>query len=144
MSQPERQEFQITTVPDPIWREVLENLGFTYLKDIRRWVRTCAGREAAAVEAVLNQRSVPFEKKAAAPAGKMARWPKLSAELAVPDGGEPNRCGICGKYVERAHKYVECDDADNHEYPDAVRFFACPDCIREKIDPHPRLYVRLD
>ena len=143
MSTPERQEFQVTTVPDPIWREVLENLGFTYLRDLRRWVRTCGSHEAGALETLLSQRSIPFDKKPAAAPGRLARWPRLSAELAIPDGGGDHLCGLCGRWADECRLYVECDDSDNPDYPDAVRFHVCPDCIRERIDPHPRLYMGL-
>lgn len=138
-----RTEFQITTVPDPILREVLENLGFTYLRSVRRWVRVCGRDETEALETLLQRRGVPFDKKSADSDGRLVRFPKLSDELVLPDGGDPTRCAVCGRYVPKAFLYIECDDADNHDYPGAAKFHVCPICVEEKIAPHERLYVRV-
>jgi hypothetical protein len=141
---PERVEFRITICPDPVLREVLEDLGFTLLRDVRKWVRIVDTDDAEALEAVLRRRSVGFERRAVREGGKLEKWPRLSEELAIPDGGGEHHCGLCGKWADECYLYIECDDADSPDYPDPAKFHVCPACVRDKIDPHPRLYMRLE
>jgi len=144
MSRLDRTQLVVTVVPDPILRETLEALGFFRMPDIRRWARVADGENLSALEKYLSQRSIPFEKKPAGGGGVLQRWPKLSEELVVEGGGDDQRCGVCGKWADRCHLYRECDDSDSPEYEEAAEFHVCPACIKAVIDPHPRLYVRLN
>ena len=71
-------------------------------------------------------------------------WPRLSETLPFPR--HPNVCQSCGKETDvtdgvGAHAWQEHDDNDQ---PEAIVVMLCRACSARLIEPHPRLYNRLD
>jgi hypothetical protein len=71
-------------------------------------------------------------------------WPRLSQDL----GGtkHPNLCQSCGAEHDLSDgigskRFQEHDDEDQ---PEPIVLVLCRDCQARLIDPHPRLYRRLD
>lgn len=65
-------------------------------------------------------------------------WPRLSQTLPPPESRE--KCQRCGDR-ELVQIWQEHDEADR---PEPVYVALCKQCSEKIIDPHPRLYARLD
>ena len=70
---------------------------------------------------------------------KATGWPRLSVDL--PDRRHPQRCQACGATGTAVDRWREHDDADR---PEPIVVVLCRACGDQLIDPHPRLYARLD
>lgn len=71
----------------------------------------------------------------------MKNWPRLSETL--PHAAHPKLCGNCGVHddTKLVHVWIEHDVNDRPER----RFVAlCDACSDKIIEPHPRLYARMD
>ena len=71
-------------------------------------------------------------------------WPRLSG---TPPKHEFNRwtCLVCGDGHdapgnEDMQLWIECDD---HDQPTLTVIALCPNCAGRLIEPHPRLYIRM-
>ena len=66
-------------------------------------------------------------------------WPRLSGQLEGPRS--PDRCQCCAARWVDLERWREHDDDDR---PTATVVVLCRPCGKRLIDPHPRLYAKLD
>lgn len=136
-----RQLLRLTSWPDPLLQERIEDIGFFYDDTYRTWVRFCGEDESEALGQWLKKHSLGFDVGEAAGRGEFRRHPKLSDELVVRDGGNARMCALCGAKDVPCREWVEGDDTDAVDVPGAARFYMCGKCVQGKMAPHPRLYA---
>jgi hypothetical protein len=127
---------------DPIAQERLEEMGF-FRAGARNsgWTCYCDPAEAQQMAHWLKKRNISFEVHAAEGIGELKRYTKLSDMLVDKSGGNPTHCALCGAADVFCRQWVQGDDADNIDYPSPVRFYMCGQCVRTRMQNHPRLYA---
>jgi hypothetical protein len=136
-----RKLIQINTWPDPLIQERIEELGFFWDKPVQSWLRFCGDDEVPGLSGWLKRHHLSFTVKPATGRGELKKHPKLSDELMLRDGGGPQTCALCGARGVPCRQWVEGDDTDSTDYPNAARFYMCGQCVQERMSPHPRLYA---
>ena len=136
-----RKIIKVTSWPDPLVQERLEDLGFFFDADQRTWVRYCDEREVAALSDWLKRHHLHQQVTAARGCGELKKHPKLSDVLLLKNGGNPTACALCGTRGVPCRQWIEGDDTDSVDYPAPARFYLCGSCVQARMQPHPRLYV---
>ena len=137
----ERKMIKITSWPDPLVQERMEDLGFFFDGGMRAWIRFCDEDEVSRISEWLRRHQLGHEAMAARGRGETRKHPRLSDSLVLRDGGGPSRCALCGAEGSPCRQWIEGDDTDCVEYEGAARFFLCGKCVQMRMQPHPRLYV---
>ena len=138
-----RKVIKVTTWPDPLVQERLEDIGFFYDAPSRTWVKFCETEESQSITDWLKKHHLSHEVGAAKGRGEVSKHPKLSDSLILKDGGSPTRCGLCAQDAA-CRQWVEGDDTDSTDYPEAARFYLCGKCVQTRMQAHPRLYSRAE
>lgn len=139
-----RKLIRLSSWPDPLVQERLEEMGFFWDKGLKAWVRFCGEDEVAALSAWLKRHHLSFAVTAAPGRGELKKHPRLSEELVLRDGGGPQACALCGAKNVPCRQWIEGDDTDSTDYPGAAKFFMCGKCVQDRMGPHPRLYAPSD
>lgn len=130
---------------DPIAQERLEEMGF-FREGPRNsaWTYYCDPAEAAQMTQWLKKRNVHFDVQSADGIGELKKYTRLSDMLVDKSGGDPTHCALCGAHDVFCRQWVQGDDADNIDYPSPTRFYMCGNCVRTRMQSHPRLYAPAD
>jgi len=136
-----RKTIKITTWPDPLMQERMEEMGFFFDQEYRSWILFCNESEVSAVNELLKRHHLSHEVLPAKGRGELKRHPKLSAELVLKNGGSANACALCGASGVPCRQWIEGDDTDSIDYPKPARFYLCGKCVQTRMQPHPRLYA---
>ncbi len=139
-----RKMVKITAWPDPLVQERLEDIGFFFDSPARTWIKFCAQTEVPALNDWLKRHHLSHEVQPAPGRGETKKHPRLSDELALKTGGAHDACALCGKSDIPCRQWIEGDDTDSVDYPDAARFYLCGQCVQTRMQPHPRLYSPAD
>ena len=97
--------------------------------------------EPHVIETLLKGSGYQYKIAEAPGRGEFTRYPRLSDQLMLPDGGRPDRCGLCGKRVDHCRKWIEGDDADDVRAAGVRSFYMCGQCVQMRMEPHPRIYA---
>jgi hypothetical protein len=142
MTRDDRWRITLKDPPDPVLAEQFEMLGIQYVAVERAWFVIVDDEQLDLYVQQLEGRRVAFEVTPATGRGELTRYERLSDRLVLPDGGDGDRCGLCGAAAAGACvEQVECDDTDSPDYPAARRFFVCPACYQGQVLPSPRAYA---
>lgn len=144
MSSRPRWQIVLLSQPDPISLERLEDHGFFFGELESRYIRFVGEHDRKIFEAMLKKSGYEFETNEAPGRGQFSRYPRLSDELAILDGGDAASCGLCGMTGVDSRKWIEGDDADDIRAEGARSFYMCGECVQSKMDPHPRIYSPVD
>ena len=136
-----RKILQLSSWPDPLLQERLEDMGFFFDPRFRSWIRYCDDEEVASISEWLKRHHLRSLSTMARGRGETSRLPKLSDELLRKDGGTPSACALCGAQNVFCRQWIEGDDTDSTEYPGAAKFFLCGQCVQTRMHAHPRLYA---
>jgi hypothetical protein len=139
-----RKTVKLTSWPDPLVQERIEDMGFFFDRDHRTWIRFCEENEVQALNEWLKRHHLSHEIIQARGRGELKKHPKLSDQLVLKNGGSPTTCALCGSSNVACRKWVEGDDTDSTEYPNPAKFFLCGGCVQTHMQPHPRLYSPVD
>lgn len=139
-----RKMLQVTSWPDPLLQERMEEVGFYFDPTLRLWLRFCDEGELDELQTWLQRKGLRCKVTDAPGRGQVKRLPKLSDILVVKSGGGPSQCALCGVRGLPCRLWLEGDDTDSVEYPGAARFYMCGQCVQTQMQPHPRLYVPAD
>ena len=139
-----RKTIKITAWPDPLVQERLEDMGFFFDNDFRTWIRFCSENEVKPINEWLQRHHLSHEILPAKGQGELKKHPKLSDLLVLKNGGSPEMCALCGGSQKLCRQWVEGDDTDSTDYPNAARFYLCGQCVQSRMQPHPRLYSPSD
>lgn len=139
-----RKLIRLSSWPDPLIQERLEEMGFFWDKPLKSWLRFCSDDEISGISAWLKRHHMAFGLSVASGRGELKKHPKLSDELMLRNGGSHNTCALCGQHHVACRQWVEGDDTDSVDYPNAARFYMCGHCVQERMGPHPRLYAPAD
>jgi hypothetical protein len=139
-----RKMVKITTWPDPLVQERLEDIGFFFDSPARTWIKFCGQSEISSLNDWLKRHHLSHEVQPAHGRGETKKHPRLSDELMLKNGGAPDACALCGKTDTPCREWVEGDDTDSTDYPDPARFYLCGQCVQTRMQPHPRLYSPAD
>jgi hypothetical protein len=138
----ERTIITLTQWPDPLQQERVEEIGFFFDRQRRGWVLFVNAEDVDGVVEWAKKHQLAVQSEVVEDRGAAVRYPRLSAELVRRDGGGPGACALCGAANVPCWQWIEGDDTDSIEYPNAPRFYMCGRCVQEKMAPHPRLYAR--
>jgi hypothetical protein len=136
----QRKTIRIITWPDPLMQERIEDVGFFYDQTLQAWIKFCEEQETAALTEWLKRHHLSHEIAAARGRGELKKHARLSDQLIFRNGGSPNLCALCGAKAP-CRLWVEGDDTDSTDYPNAARFHLCGTCVQTRMQPHPRLYA---
>lgn len=139
-----RKIVKLSSWPDPLVQERLEDEGFFFDKPQNAWMRFCAEDEVTHFAAYLNRHHLTHQVLPAMGAGELKRHPRLSDALILKNGGGPAACALCGARNVPCRQWIEGDDCDSIEYAHAARFYLCGKCVQTRMQAHPRLYVAAD
>ena len=139
-----RKTVKLTSWPDPLVQERLEDMGFFFDTGLRTWIRFCEENEVQPLNEWLKRHHLSHEVHHAKGRGELKKHPKLSEELVLKTGGSPTHCALCGTRNIACRQWIEGDDTDSTDYPNAARFFLCGPCVQARMQPHPRLYSPVD
>ena len=134
-----RKCIRITAWPDPLVQERLEDIGFFFDQPCQSWIKFCDDEEVASLTEWLKRHHLSHEIAPARGRGELKKHPRLSDQLIFPNGGSPHMCALCGARAP-CRLWIEGDDTDSVEYPNAARFYLCGTCVQARMQPHPRLY----
>lgn len=130
--------------PDPLMQERLEDAGFFFDPPHRTWVRFADEEEVDAIADYLKRHALKGVVQPATGRGQTVKHPRLADQLVLPDGGSPTVCALCGQSGVSCRRWLEGDDTDDTDYPNAAVFYMCGKCVQERMLPHPRLYAPVD
>jgi hypothetical protein len=136
-----RKTVKLTSWPDPLIQERLEDMGFFFDQTLRSWIRFCDEDEVQPINEWLKRHHLAHEVHPARGRGELKKPPKLSEQLVLRNGGSPTVCALCGASGVACRQWVEGDDTDSTEYPNAAKFYLCGNCVQNRMQPHPRLYA---
>jgi len=139
-----RRVLKIATWPDPLLQERLEEVGFFFDNKSKTWIRYCEEGELADLQTWLQRRGLKHKVAEAVGRGELKRMPRLSEQLVIKNGGSPTRCALCGAQGVACRQWVEGDDTDSVDYPNAARFYMCGQCVQFQMQPHQRLYAPVE
>ncbi len=139
-----RKTVKLTSWPDPLVQERLEDMGFFFDQAFRSWIRFCDEREVQPLNEWLKRHHLSHEVLQAKGRGELKKHPRLSSELVLKNGGSATRCALCAAKGVSCRQWIEGDDTDSTDYPDAARFYLCGACVQARMQPHPRLYAPAD
>ena len=139
-----RKSIKITSWPDPLVQERIEDMGFFFDASARAWVRFCDEQEIQSINEWLKRHHLAHEITPATGRGELKKYPKLSDRLVLKSGGSPTCCALCGARDVPCRLWVEGDDTDSVDYPNAARFYMCGQCVQARMQPHARLYSPAD
>ena len=134
-----RKAIKVTAWPDPLVQERLEDIGFFYDSPSQAWLKFCEEGETQSVVDWLKRHHLSHEISVAKGRGEVKKHARLSDALMIKTGGSPTRCALCGAPAP-CRQWVEGDDTDSTDYPNAARFYLCGTCVQDRMQPHPRLY----
>jgi len=120
--------------------EKLQDLGFFSDPELGM-IHYCWKMEIEHLAEWLLKRRLAYEIRPAAGVGELKKHSRLSDLLVRADGGSATTCALCGAREVPCRLWIEGDDTDNIEYPSAARFYMCGRCVRDRMQPHPRLYA---
>lgn len=135
-----RKTIKITTWPDPLVQERLEDMGFFFDAEFRAWIRFCEEQEVQHINEWLKRYHLSHEILPARGRGELRKHPRLSEMLILKNGGAPDTCALCAADHTPCRQWIEGDDTDSIDYPNAARFYLCGKCVQTRMQPHPRLY----
>ena len=144
MASKPRWQILLLSQPDPISLERLEDHGFFFGDIESRYIRFVGDHERKLFEEMLKKLGYDFQVAEAPGRGQFSRYPRLSDELIVSNGGDETHCGLCGMTGVDCRKWIEGDDADDIRDDGARSFYMCGGCVQSKMDPHPRIYSPVD
>ncbi len=136
-----RKMIRLGSWPDPLLQERAEEMGFFWDIKLKSWLRFCDADELSSIVTWLKRNHLSHTIVVATGRGELKKHPRLSDELVLHDGGGPLTCALCGAREVSCRLWVEGDDTDSVDYPNAARFFMCGKCVQERMSPHPRLYA---
>ena len=136
-----RKTVKITSWPDPLVQERLEDMDFFYDPGYRTWIRFCDEGEVQPLNEWLKRHHLAHEVLTAKGRGELKKHPRLSDQLVLKGGGSPTHCALCGTAGVPCRQWVEGDDTDSIDYPSPARFYLCGRCVQTRMQPHPRLYA---
>ncbi len=136
-----RKTIKITAWPDPLVQERLEDMDFFFDQEFHTWIRFCDEEEVQTLNEWLKRHHLAHEVAPAKGRGELKKHPRLSEQLIVKDGGSPSTCALCGAKNVPCRLWIEGDDTDSIDYPEAARFYMCGSCVQTRMQPHPRLYA---
>lgn len=139
-----RKTVKLTTWPDPLVQERLEDMGFFFDTHHHSWIRHCDSTEVQSLNDWLKRHHLSHEVFPAQGRGELKKHPRLSEQLVLRNGGGPTACALCGATNIACRQWVEGDDTDSTDYPNAAKFFLCGKCVQTRMQPHPRLYSPAD
>jgi len=139
-----RKTVKLTAWPDPLVQERLEDMGFFFDHDFHAWIRYCDEDEVQPLNDWLKRHHLSHEVLPAKGRGELKKHPKLSDQLVLKNRGSPTMCALCGTSGVACRQWVEGDDTDSTDYPNAAKFFLCGNCVQSRMQPHPRLYTPAD
>jgi hypothetical protein len=139
-----RKTVKLTSWPDPLVQERLEDMGFFFDHDLRAWIRFCDEDEVQPINDWLKRHHLSHEVLPAKGRGELKKHAKLSEQLVLKNGGSPTMCALCGASGVACRQWIEGDDTDSVEYPNAAKFYLCGNCVQSRMQPHPRLYSPAD
>ena len=139
-----RKTVKLTTWPDPLVQERLEDMGFFFDSEFRSWIRFCDEDEVQPLNDWLKRHQLSHEVLPAKGRGEVKKHPKLSDQLILRNGGTPTNCALCGASGVSCRQWVEGDDTDSTDYLSAAKFYLCGNCVQTRMQPHPRLYSPAD
>jgi hypothetical protein len=140
----DRRIVKVRGFPDPLTLERIEDAGFFFDDRAKTWIRFCAADEVAQWMDYLERRRLGSEVSIATGMGQTRRMPCLSKQLLLTDGGGPTRCALCAADQQACREWIEGDDTDALDYPNAARFYLCGPCVQLHIAAHPRLYAPVE
>lgn len=140
----ERKVIVITSWPDPLMQERLEDMNFFFDSASSAWIQFTDAADISPVRDWLTRHHLRFRLDPAKGVGQTVKHDKLSAHLLLKNGGGPTSCALCGTQNTPCRQWIEGDDTDSTDYPGAAMFFMCGRCVREKMSPHPRLYAPVE
>lgn len=136
-----RKLIRLLTWPDPLLQERLEDGGFFFDDSSHGWVRFVDADQTQAMGEWLKRHQLVFHVEPARGRGERKKHPRLSDQLLIRNGGAPTLCGLCGARGVPCRQWVEGDDTDSTDYPEAAKFYLCGTCVQQRMQPHPRLYA---
>lgn len=139
-----RRILKVATWPDPLLQERLEEVGFFFDTGHKTWIRYCDESELGDLQSWLQRRGLKCKICEAVGRGELKRLPRLSDHLVIKNGGSPTRCAVCGAQNVACRQWIEGDDTDSTEYPQAARFYMCGQCVQFQMQPHQRLYAPVE
>jgi hypothetical protein len=139
-----RKTIKLTTWPDPLVQERLEDMDFFFDPDHKSWIRFCDEQEIGPLNDWLKRHHLSHEILPAKGRGELKKHPKLSDHLLLKNGGNPTTCALCGAKNTPCRQWIEGDDTDSIDYPHPAKFFLCGTCVQSRMEPHPRLYARAE
>lgn len=119
-------------------------MGFFFDPQPKAWIRFCSSDELEAVVEWLKKHRLAWQAFPARGQGELKRHPRLSEQLLLKSGGSPIMCALCGARGIPCRQWIEGDDTDSIDYPNAARFYLCGNCVQSRMQPHPRLYAPAD
>ena len=135
-----RKTIKITSWPDPLVQERVEEMGFFFDAPACAWIRFCDAHELPPLAEWLKRHHLSHDISPARGRGELKRHPRLSDILVLKNGGSPTSCALCGATNTPCRLWIEGDDTDSIDYPHPARFFLCGTCVQTRMQPHPRLY----
>jgi len=139
-----RKTIRLTSWPDPLLQERIEEAGFFFDEPHRSWIRYCDDGEVESVSEWLKRHRLNWQVLPAHGRGEVKRHPRLSDELRLKNGGSPTICALCAATNVPCRQWIEGDDTDCVDYPHAARFYLCGTCVQTRMSPHPRLYATVE
>ncbi len=135
-----RKTVKLTSWPDPLVQERLEDMGFFFDHDAGTWIRFCEEEEVQALNEWLKRHHLSHEILPARGRGELKKHPRLSDQLVLTTGGSATTCALCGSRNVACRQWIEGDDTDSTDYPNPAKFFLCGVCVQTHMQAHPRLY----
>ena len=89
-----RKTVKLTSWPDPLVQERLEDMGFFFDQPARSWIRFCEETEVQPLNDWLKRHHLSHEVQTAKGRGETKKHPRLSDELVLKNGGSPTRCAL--------------------------------------------------
>jgi hypothetical protein len=139
-----RKTITITSWPDPLMQERVEDMGFFFDAPAHAWIRFCETHELAPLVEWLKRHHLSHAVSPARGRGELKKHPRLSEMLVLRGGGSPTSCALCGTTNAPCRLWIEGDDTDSIDYPNPARFYLCGTCVQTRMQPHPRLYSPAD
>src|SRR3954466_13254149 len=130
-----RKTVKLTAWPDPLVQERLEDMGFFFDPEYRSWIRFCDEEEVQPLNEWLKRHHLSHEVPPAKGRGELKKHPKLSDQLVQQSGESPPSCALCGAQNAACRQWVEGDDTDAIDYPNAARFYLCGNCVQTRMQP---------